>query len=390
MKKYALVLEGGGARGAYQIGAYKALKEEGYEFKAVIGTSIGAINAALIVQGDEEKLEELWRNLSFGDLINVDENKVQDLIVNKNLTKDNLSEITRVTTDALKSLGINTDKERELLERYVDEEKIRKSKIRFGLVTFNLSDFKAEKLFIEDIPKGKLIDYLMASSNLPVFKRAKIEDKNYLDGGAVDNCSVEMLYDAGYKNVVAVRLFLRNRIRKYYSLKKNEDLNLEMIVPSENLPYILNFETSSLNNIIDYGYVDTIKQIEKLNGTYYAIEEVNKSIIENSVKQIKPLDALEVVRYANIKLNVGENVIDVLISKAIPKIEKTTFEKKKVSLCEQILDIVEFVASNEKISKNEIYTYDKLLKAVKENMKNIDAKNLTDIEKAAYTLIQKI
>ena len=390
MKKYALVLEGGGARGAYQIGAYKALKEEGYEFKAVIGTSIGAINAALIVQGDEEKLEELWRNLSFGDLINVDDNKVQDLIVNKNLTKDNLSEITRVTTDALKSLGINTDKERELLERYVDEEKIRKSKIRFGLVTFNLSDFKAEKLFIEDIPKGKLVDYLMASSNLPVFKRAKIEDKNYLDGGAVDNCSVEMLYDAGYKNVVAVRLFLRNRIRKYYSLKKNEDLNLEMIVPSENLPYILNFETSSLNNIIDYGYVDTIKQIEKLNGTYYAIEEVNKSIIENSVKQIKPLDALEVVRYANIKLNVGENVIDVLISKAIPKIEKTTFEKKKVSLCEQILDIVEFVASNEKISKNEIYTYDKLLKAVKENMKNIDAKNLTDIEKAAYTLIQKI
>lgn len=390
MKKYALVLEGGGARGAYQIGAYKALKEEGYEFKAVIGTSIGAINAALIVQGDEEKLEELWRNLSFGDLINVDDNKVQDLIVNKNLTKDNLSEITRVTTDALKSLGINTDKERELLERYVDEEKIRKSKIRFGLVTFNLSDFKAEKLFIEDIPKGKLIDYLMASSNLPVFKRAKIEDKNYLDGGAVDNCSVEMLYDAGYKNVVAVRLFLRNRIRKYYSLKKNEDLNLEMIVPSENLPYILNFETSSLNNIIDYGYVDTIKQIEKLNGTYYAIEEVNKSIIENSVKQIKPLDALEVVRYANIKLNVGENVKDVLISKAIPKIEKTTFEKKKVSLCEQILDIVEFVASNEKISKNEIYTYDKLLKAVKENMKNIDAKNLTDIEKAAYTLIQKI
>ena len=290
----------------------------------------------------------------------------------------------------IKNWRINTDKERELLERYVDEEKIRKSKIRFGLVTFNLSDFKAEKLFIEDIPKGKLIDYLMASSNLPVFKRAKIEDKNYLDGGAVDNCSVEMLYEAGYKNVVAVRLFLRNRIRKYYSLKKNEDLNLEMIVPSENLPYILNFETSSLNNIIDYGYVDTIKQIEKLNGTYYAIEEVNKSIIENSVKQIKPLDALEVVRYANIKLNVGENVKDVLISKAIPKIEKTTFEKKKVSLCEQILDIVEFVASNEKISKNEIYTYDKLLKMVKEKIKNIDANNLSQIEKAAYTLIQKI
>ena len=44
-----LVLEGGGTKGAYQLGAYKALKELGVEFDGVVGTSIGALNAAFIV-----------------------------------------------------------------------------------------------------------------------------------------------------------------------------------------------------------------------------------------------------------------------------------------------------------------------------------------------------
>ncbi len=47
-----LVLEGGGTKGAYQIGAYKALRELGIEFQGVTGTSIGALNGAFIIQND--------------------------------------------------------------------------------------------------------------------------------------------------------------------------------------------------------------------------------------------------------------------------------------------------------------------------------------------------
>jgi len=47
-KEYGLALEGGGARGAYQIGAWKALKEAGVKINAVAGTSVGALNGALI------------------------------------------------------------------------------------------------------------------------------------------------------------------------------------------------------------------------------------------------------------------------------------------------------------------------------------------------------
>jgi len=56
---YGVVLEGGGARGAYQIGVYKALIEEGIEVGGIAGTSVGALNGAVLVQGDFEKAYEL-------------------------------------------------------------------------------------------------------------------------------------------------------------------------------------------------------------------------------------------------------------------------------------------------------------------------------------------
>lgn len=60
MKSYGLVLAGGGAKGAYQIGAWKAMRELGVTFDAITGVSIGAINGALIAQGDFDRAVELW------------------------------------------------------------------------------------------------------------------------------------------------------------------------------------------------------------------------------------------------------------------------------------------------------------------------------------------
>ena len=59
-RSYALALEGGGAKGAYQIGAWKALREAGVKIDAVAGTSVGALNGSLIVMGDLEKAERVY------------------------------------------------------------------------------------------------------------------------------------------------------------------------------------------------------------------------------------------------------------------------------------------------------------------------------------------
>ena len=64
-KEYGLVLDGGGARGAYQIGAWKALREAGVKIEAVAGTSVGALNGALIRMGDDYKAEKIWRVITF-------------------------------------------------------------------------------------------------------------------------------------------------------------------------------------------------------------------------------------------------------------------------------------------------------------------------------------
>lgn len=73
--KYGLALEGGGAKGAYQIGVVKALIDNGYEFEAVVGTSIGALNAAMVVQDRIDDAIDLWSNISYEKMFNVDDKK---------------------------------------------------------------------------------------------------------------------------------------------------------------------------------------------------------------------------------------------------------------------------------------------------------------------------
>ena len=67
-----LVLEGGGAKGAFHAGALKALFERGYTFDGVTGTSIGAVNGAMVAQGDFDLCLELWQSASPSMLFDCD------------------------------------------------------------------------------------------------------------------------------------------------------------------------------------------------------------------------------------------------------------------------------------------------------------------------------
>ena len=389
MEKYSLVLEGGGAKGAYQVGAIKALKKKGIEFDTIIGTSIGAINAAFIAQGDINKLEELWQTLSFQDLMDIN-NELIESITNMKFSSDILNEIARKFFNAFKEKGIDTSSIRSLLEKYIDEEKLRNSNIRFGLVTYCLSNMKPQKLFIEDIPQGKVVDYLMATSNLPVFKRQIIDNKSFLDGGAYDNCSVEMLYEAGYKNIIAIKLFKRRkRIRNYYKLSKKQDLNLKIIVPSEELPFILNFETKTLNKILKYGYIDTIKQIEKLDGYKYAIYNIDEERLNNIKELFTPNFSLNFVKLCKTSYKIGDNIIDVALNRALNKLCRVLCGINTKSFKKRIVGTIEYIAEQGNVSKNKIYTFDDLIIRAQKIVSKREEK-AKGIESAAYYLIKNI
>ena len=63
MNKTAIVLAGGGSRGAYQIGVWKALREMGIDYQLVTGTSVGALNGVLMVQQEYDKALAVWEDI---------------------------------------------------------------------------------------------------------------------------------------------------------------------------------------------------------------------------------------------------------------------------------------------------------------------------------------
>ena len=71
-RKIALVLSGGGSRGAYQCGVWQALSELGIKIDIVVGVSVGAINGAMVVQGDVVKTTNLWREMATDMVFDVD------------------------------------------------------------------------------------------------------------------------------------------------------------------------------------------------------------------------------------------------------------------------------------------------------------------------------
>ena len=365
--KYGLTLEGGGARGAYHIGAVKALIENGYEFQAVVGTSIGAINAAFIAQGDFDKVYRLWESVSFSDLFNVEDEKIKNAM-NINLDLPTIKYLSRKLAKIIKEKGIDTLKMRKMLEDTINEEKLRNSDIKFGLVTFCISDINGEELLIDDIKKGEVIDYLMASSNLPVFQRVRLNDKNYLDGGIYDNCPVNLIEKMGIKDVIVIRTYKRMRIRGYKDIIKRGNVNMYMIQPVDTLPSILNFDTNNLKELLLLGYFDALKMIKSLDGIRYYINTVNDDYIISKIRNMDYKVLEKITKSTYIKLEVGSNIADIFLSKTLPIIAQKTKNKDLNCIKDYVYALVGYIAKEKDIDKNKVYDFDELLNLVKDNI----------------------
>lgn len=271
MKEYGLVLAGGGAKGGYEIGVWKALRELEIPISAVAGTSVGALNGAIIVQGDYEKAYDMWTSLTTEDVIKVGSEvaAVQD---RKNKPMGMLTTFKA----AFSTGGLDVTPLKELIENLVDEEKIRKSPIDFGMVTFSLSDFKPEVLFKEDIPEGKLVDYLLASSCFPAFKPHEIDNKRYIDGGVYDNMPISLMIRKKIKDIITVDISGPGVNRKV----DKRGLNIIEIKATDDLGGTLDFNGERSKANMELGYYDTLKAFGKLKGSRYFLmptEDFEKS-----------------------------------------------------------------------------------------------------------------
>ena len=169
---YCLVLSGGGARGMYHIGVWRALRELNVPVNAFIGNSIGAIISAFHAQGLHEELEAIGDTIGIETIIKVPEGLVKD--GGFHIDRSRLSAFREFSKSVMGRRGIDTSPMRDLIYRTLDEDKIRNSGVDLGVVTFNLTDLKPREVFIERMEPGKLKVYVLASAAFPGFDRPVI------------------------------------------------------------------------------------------------------------------------------------------------------------------------------------------------------------------------
>lgn len=171
--KIALCFSGGAARGAYQMGVWRALRalHLDEQISAVTGTSIGAINGALFAQRDWDMAIALWEQAQPHHLFP----SVQP--------QQASSYYKPLLRDLLLRGRVNIDGLRQILFTHLDEAAIRQSPVHFGLSVYNKTLRQGSDLFVEDIEPGLLIDYVYSSAMLPVFPPHRIGEHDYVDGG---------------------------------------------------------------------------------------------------------------------------------------------------------------------------------------------------------------
>lgn len=201
-KGYALVLGGGGAKGAYQIGAWKALREANIRIQAIFGTSVGAINACLIGQGDYFRAEQLWSSLTISQILDIPQELILDGKLN--LTPKTIPLLRTFLHTTFKEGGLNTQPLVYLIKSYLNEEKLRKSGIDIGLVSLQLDTLQPLKAFLSDTKPGTWADYLLASAAFPGFKSPKIGTTSFIDGGLYNNLPHELARQRGYRRIIVV------------------------------------------------------------------------------------------------------------------------------------------------------------------------------------------
>ena len=265
MKKYGLVLAGGGAKGAYQLGAWQAMKELGIIFSAVVGVSIGSINGALIAADSFDEAKTLWKSASVDKGVKITE----ELRDPENLFS--FRNFPALFKEIVRNGGIDASPTTELIAPFVDEEKVRKSDVKFGMVTYYLSEFTPLEIFIDKIPKGQLVDYLLASSKVPGVSKIGPEGERYLDGGVYDNAPMNMLIRNGYNRMIVVDISSIKGIGH-----KNDITCAEMIYirpyDIEDLGAAFDFSEEMFEKRMKMGYLDARKAFGYLSGIRYYFE----------------------------------------------------------------------------------------------------------------------
>lgn len=361
---YGVALEGGGMKGGYHLGAMKAIFECGYEIGAYVGTSIGSFNGAVLAQGDFDKLYKKWYEGSTALGVDLKENELKKLF-DKKIDIKSVKYWAKFLSNSISNKGIDSSKLKALYDEFIDEEKLRKSKVDYGLVTVSLTDRKPVYMFKEDIPQGLVSTYVLASSYLPVFKQDKIlnDDKIYLDGGFYDNCPITLLKKKGYKDIIEIKTKALGVSRRV----DRKGLNITTISPSKELGGVILSDNKIVRNNMQMGYFDALRVLKQYIGDkFYVIPTQNERVF-SAILNVPDNKILDIIKY--IKIN-GINNMEpkkILFEKVFPLIQTKLKNKDTSTYQKTLIAIMEYL-TEEEIKIYRLYTFDELLELFKKKI----------------------
>ena len=304
MPKLGLVLSGGGAKGAYQVGVMKALVELGItQIDGIAGASIGALNGAVLASAPDIKTgtERLWARLSEIDPLKL------DISLNKKASWPTY--LTLLTSfglplnpvflnvinfsfnlipETLDDLSIFSDQPLlEMMNEFLDMDRLQSS------IPLYVSIYKQENLFktfgdiakaqflgidtppsefklIQSVPRESQKEILLASAALPlVFQNRKDEFAGKIVDGGIGgfiknqgNTPVTPLIEDGYEHIIVTHLengSLWNRYDfpqhiNFLEIRPNNEIDLR-------LRTMLDFSAERINSLQHAGYQDTLEQV---------------------------------------------------------------------------------------------------------------------------------
>jgi NTE family protein len=269
-----LVLGGGGARGAYQIGVWQALKELDISIELITGTSVGALNGALILQGEFEAAKTMWEEIETRKILAFPAGKT---------TSDTfggmLSQVSAFTLNAIQSKGVSTKPLQALIHDTFSTEKMQQTTVDFYLVTTELPNMQERVIHFNECQMSQWQSWLLASASFfPAMAAAKIADRYYVDGGYRNNIPVDVAIQHGATECIIVDVKGPGITKP---VKVPNDIPCMTLQTPWSMGTVLLFDGARSVQNIQLGYLETMKMIgQKYCGYWYTFDETVDSLTE--------------------------------------------------------------------------------------------------------------
>ncbi|MCA1961378.1 MAG: patatin-like phospholipase family protein [Desulfomonile sp.] len=290
----ALALSAGGARGAYQIGCWKAFVERGLSFTAVAGSSIGALNGAFVCQGDVSRAWSFWEEIAETGIAALDYATLRKMAVRlavdlallfapvPNLRTARLLKYALAAMRAFSARGslgtlrryglVDLEKLAPVLDRYLDFERVSHSSVTLFVTAYSPPELRGPLgrsiwFKLQDLDEDMARKVIAASISLPlIFPPVELNGASLRDGGISEWVPIRPLFDHGFRRIILVG----TKPGFGYNARSYPGCQVLIVKPGTSLGRFpistLRFTGEAVDRWMKLGYEDASRTLEESGG----------------------------------------------------------------------------------------------------------------------------